>query len=69
MERRVNPINLVAHASEEMTRRYTHHAEEHARKTATILDGLCGVDLLDRNKMETIAKKSKTSQDTSLVSA
>jgi integrase len=61
--------NYVEHASEEMTRQYTHLSEEYVRKTATILDGICGVDSLDRNKMETIAKKSKTSQNASLAIA
>jgi integrase len=61
--------NYVEHASEEMTRQYTHLSEEYARRTASILDGICGVDSLDRNKMETISKKSKTSQNTSLASA
>jgi integrase len=61
--------NYVEHASDEMTRQYTHVTEEYARRTASILDGICGVDSLDRNKMETIGKKSKTSQNTSLASA
>jgi integrase len=61
--------NYVEHASEEMTRRYTHLTEEYARRTASILDGMCGVESLDRNKMETIGKKSKTSQNASLASA
>ena len=61
--------NYVEHASEEMTRRYTDLSEEYARRTASILDGICGVDSLDRNKMETIGKKSKTLQNTSLATA
>ena len=61
--------NYVADASEEVTRRYTHLTEEYARKKATILDGLCGADSLDGNEVETIAKKSKASQNASLVSA
>jgi len=61
--------NYVEHASEEMTRRYTHLSEEYARRTASILDGICGVDSLDRNKMETISKKSKILQNASLATA
>lgn len=61
--------NYVEHASEEMTRRYTHLSEEYARRTASILDGICGVDSLDRNKMETIGKKSKNLQNASLATA
>lgn len=51
--------NYVAHASEEMTERYTHLSEEYARKTAEILNGLCPVNLVHGNKMETITKQSK----------
>jgi len=61
--------NYVAHASEEMTERYTHLSEEYARKTADFLNGLCGIKPEDGNKVETIVKKSKTSQNASLVSA
>lgn len=35
--------NYVAHASEEMTKHCTHLSEEYARRTAEILNGLCGV--------------------------
>ncbi len=45
--------NYVAHASEEMTKQYTHLSEEYARRTAEILNGLCGVNLVYGNKMET----------------
>jgi integrase len=51
--------NYVAHASEEMTERYTHLSEEYARKTAEILNGLCPVKLAHGNKMETITTHSK----------
>jgi hypothetical protein len=49
--------NYVAHASEEMTTRYTHLSEEYARRTADILDGLCGVNLIHGNNLETITKQ------------
>ena len=45
--------NYVAHASEEMTKRYTHLSEEYARRTADILNGLLEVSQIHRNKMET----------------
>jgi len=45
--------NYVAHASEEMTERYTHLSEEYARRTADILNGLFEVSKLHGNKMET----------------
>ena len=52
--------NYVAHASEEMTERYTHLSEEYARRTAEILNGLCGVDQVYGNKTETIANQPQT---------
>ena len=45
--------HYVAHASEEMTKQYTHLSQEYARRTAEILNGLCGVNLIYGNKMET----------------
>ena len=45
--------NYVAHASEEMTQQYTHLSQEYARRTAEILNGLCGL----RESMETIWKQ------------
>jgi integrase len=45
--------NYVAHASEEMTKRYTHLSEEYARRTADILNGLFEVSQIHGNKMET----------------
>ena len=45
--------NYVAHASEEMTKRYTHLSEEYARRTGDILNGLFEVSKLHGNKMET----------------
>jgi hypothetical protein len=38
--------NYVAHASEEMTERYTHLSEEYARRTGDILNGLFEVQKL-----------------------
>ena len=58
--------NYVAHASQEMTERYTHLSEEYTRKTADFLNGLCGIKLEDGNKMETIPTQPLT---TSLASA
>ena len=37
------PQAVVAHASEEMTKHYTHLSEEYARRTAEILKVLCAV--------------------------
>lgn len=51
--------NYVAHASEEMTKQYTHLSQEYARRTADILNGLCEVNLVHGNKMETIATQSQ----------
>jgi|GEM_PF-4222403 len=45
--------NYVAHASEQMTERYTHLSEEYARRTADILNGLFEFSKLHGNKMET----------------
>lgn len=61
--------NYVAHASEEMTEHYTHLSEEYARKTANILNGLCGVNLVHGNKMETIEKNLTLSGNHPLASA
>jgi integrase len=47
--------NYVAHADEKMTEHYTHLSEEFARRTSDLLNGLCEVNLLHGNKMETIA--------------
>jgi len=52
--------NYVAHASEEMTKQYTHLSQEYARRTAEILNGLCGVNLVYGNKMETISNQPQT---------
>jgi len=38
--------NYVAHASEEITERYTHLSEEYARRTGDILNGLFEVQKL-----------------------
>jgi integrase len=51
--------NYVAHADEKMTEHYTHLSEEFARRTSDLLNGLCGVNLLHGNKMETIATQSQ----------
>ena len=61
--------NYVAHASEEMTERYTHLSEEYARKTADFLNGLCGIKFEDGNKMETISKKRNGVENSTLASA
>ena len=53
--------NYVAHADEKMTAHYTHLSEEYARKTSELLNGLCGVNLLYGNKMETKAPTTKYS--------
>jgi len=53
--------NYVAHADEKMTAHYTHLSEEYARKTSELLNGLCGVNLLYGNKMETTAPTTKHS--------
>jgi len=53
--------NYVAHADEKMTAHYTHLTEEYARRTSELLDGLCGVNLLYGNKMETSAPTTKDS--------
>jgi integrase len=57
--------NYVAHASEEMTERYTHLSEEYARRTAEILNGLCGVNQVYGNKMETITNRPQNPPDAS----
>ena len=46
--------NYVAHASEEMTQHYTHLSREYARRTAEILNGLCKVERIYGNNLETI---------------
>ena len=61
--------NYVAHASEEMTERYTHLSEEYARKTADFLNGLYPVEIFDGNKVETISKKRKRVENSTLASA
>ena len=61
--------NYVAHASEEMTKHYTHLSEEYARRTAEILNGLCGVIPVYGNNLETMAKNEKMAQKPSLASA
>jgi integrase len=53
--------NYVAHADEKMTAHYTHLSEEYARKTSELLNGLCGVNLLYGNKMETMAPTTRHS--------
>ena len=53
--------NYVAHADEKMTAHYTHLSEEYARRTSELLSGLCGVNLLYGNKMETTAPTTKHS--------
>ncbi len=61
--------NYVAHASEEMTKHYTHLSKEYARRTADILNGLCGVMTVCGNKMETSAGSEQFSRSPSLASA
>jgi integrase len=61
--------NYVAHASEEMTKHYTHLSEEYARRTAEILNGLCGVIPVHGNNLETLAKNEKMAKNPSLASA
>jgi len=62
-------MNYVAHASEEMTEHYTHLSEEYARKTADFLNGLCGINLEDGNKMGTIGEKRDGVENSTLASA
>jgi integrase len=52
--------NYVAHASEEMTKHYTHVTEEYVRKTGNILNGLFEVSKIYGNKMETITNQPQT---------
>jgi integrase len=61
--------NYVAHASQEMTERYTHLSEEYARKTADFLNGLCGIKFENGNKMETIDQKTNGAENSTLASA
>jgi hypothetical protein len=61
--------NYVAHASQEMTESYTHLSEEYARKTADFLNGLCGIEFKDGNKMETIDQKTNGAKNSTLASA
>jgi integrase len=61
--------NYVAHASEEMTKHYTHLSEEYARRTAEILNGLCGVIPVHGNNLETMAKNEKMAKNPPLASA
>lgn len=61
--------NYVAHASEEMTKQYTHLSEEYARRTAEILNGLCGVIPVHGNNLETLAKNEEMAKNPSLASA
>ena len=61
--------NYVAHASEEMTKHYTHLSEEYARRTAEILNGLCGVIPVHGNNLETTAKNEEMAKNPSLASA
>lgn len=61
--------NHVAHASEEMTKHYTHLSEEYARRTAEILNGLCGVIPVHGNNLETTTGKEEMAKKPSLASA
>lgn len=49
--------NYIGHSSEKMTTSYTHLSQEYARRTADILNGLCGVDKVDGNNLETITQQ------------
>jgi integrase len=61
--------NYVAHASEEMTKHYTHLSEEYARRTGEIRKGLCGVIPVHGNNLEAMAKNEKVAKNPSLASA
>ncbi len=61
--------NYVAHASEEMTKHYTHLTEEYSRKTGSVLNGLFEVSQLYRNKMETSGKETDQSKSPALATA
>ena len=52
--------NYIGHSSEVMTASYTHLSQEYARRTADILNGLCGVNLVHGNNLETITNEAKT---------
>jgi integrase len=52
--------NYIGHSSEVMTASYTHLSQEYARRTADILNGLCGVNLVHGNNLETITKQPQT---------
>jgi integrase len=57
--------NYVAHADEKMTEHYTHLSAEFARRTSHLLNGLCGVNLLYGNKMETFPTQPLTNSPAS----
>jgi integrase len=61
--------NYVAHADEKMTAHYTHLSEEYARRTSDLLNGLCGVNLLFGNNLETTGKNAKKAQNASFADA
>lgn len=61
--------NYVAHASEEMTKHYTHLSAEYARKTAEILNGLCRVIPISGNNLETFNEKERTPDNLSFPTA
>ena len=61
--------NYVAHADEKMTAHYTHLSEEYARRTSDLLNGLCGVNLVYGNNLETTGQKAKKVPKTSFANA
>ncbi len=61
--------NYVAHADEKMTAHYTHLSEEYARRTSDLLNGLCGVNLLYGNNLETTGQNAKKADKASFATA
>jgi hypothetical protein len=57
------------HASEEMTKHYTHLSAKYARKTAEILNGLCRVIPISGNNLETFNEKERTPDNLSFPTA
>ena len=51
--------NYVAHASEEMTKHYTHLTEEYARKTGSILNGLSRLANFIETKWKQLVKRNR----------
>ena len=61
--------NYVAHADEKMTAHYTHLSEEYARRTSDLLNGLCGINLIFGDNLETTGKNAKKAPEASFANA